>query len=216
MPKKVSPKKTKTSPKRSKSLSPNRAQSAGDRPMYVCKEKPAVLKLLARGLKKAESKNSKNKWGEGNCDVLYIPGKGDYPSKFYEGTITKYARALGYSGECCVRKECLKFLKEAELGTPAGVLVSFGEPKPFDHWHTPPALAVRGVSAAAQGGNWVYPVSDVKVLSSLPGGLKEPGLNKALVPLNIQEWVKREGVPADVPTREQLRAVAQITMAPEC
>ena len=65
-------------------------------PIFVSKEKPAAVKLLAAGLKAADSKKAQ-KWGREACRVLFVPGsggRGAYAAPFYDGTLAKYARAL--------------------------------------------------------------------------------------------------------------------------
>ena len=191
-------------------------------PIFVSKEKPAAVKLLAAGLKAADSKKSQ-KWGREPCRVLFVPGRGGgsaYAPPFYDGTLAKYARALNSSltiADGAKLRSLVSLLRAQDRDVPAGVLVTLRAPRRYDEWSASelPLLAVRGRASADLGGNWVYEVADARVLARLPSGMKLPGVGKARLPeLQAAELEGLAAPPVAPPTSEEQDRLRQITLRP--
>lgn len=185
---------------------------------FVSKEKPAAVALLAAGLKSADSKKSQ-KWGASACRVLFVPGEPSYTGAFYDGTLLKYVKALDAEGlvafenlDAATRKRLRDFLKSQVRNVPAAVLVSLEAPCRYDMCAELPSLSVRGQKSAAEGGNWVYKVTQARVLPRLPPGMKLPNIGKlrVLEPL-AAELQELAGAPVPPPSDAEAQRLRQIT-----
>ena len=97
------------------------------------------------------------------------------------------------------------------------MLVSLRAPRRYDEWSASelPLLAVRGRASADLGGNWVYEVAGAQVLTSLPTGMKLPGLGKSRLPEpQTTELERLAAPPVAPPTPAEQDRLRQITLRP--
>lgn len=157
------------------------------------------------------------------CDVMIARGQNNHSDMYMEAKI-KYCKGFlscstdGEEEPSCwtskdwdVRRINSKLNSFGRLA-PEAVLVWLGEPKRFDHYENRdlPILAVRGRSE--EKGNWVYPVSNVRIVQNIPSEIKVPCRGKRKLTEAEAVLLNDCAVPVtEITDREKLSQLRQLT-----